>query len=216
MSGGIPKEIRLFRMVHYENLEHLLRNGLCCKDHENADPDYINIGDNGLIASRNEFEVPIPPGGKLGDYVPFYFAGHSPMLLNIKTGFRGVTKRPQHEIVFVVCKLKDVLAHCKQFVYTDGHAKDRLTDFYNDIGIINDVIRWDMVSLQYWAPTEEHYDSQRCKQAEFLVKKEVPVTCIEGILVKNDDRKLYVEKILQKLHLQLPVGVDFKNKYYYP
>ena len=203
-------------MVHYENLEHLLRFGMCCKDHVNADPDYINIGDSGLIASRNDFEVPIPPGGKLGKYVPFYFAGHSPMLLNIKTGFRGVTRRPQHEIVFIVCKLKDILKHCQAFVYTDGHAKDRFTEFYNDVSIINDVISWDMVALQYWAPTEEHYDSQRRKQAEFLVKDEVPVACIEGILVRNQDRKSYLESVLQKLNIQLSIGIDQKNKYYYP
>jgi len=84
----------VFRMVHANNVEYILKNGICCRTHPLADPDYINIGDTHLITQRDEYMVPInPPDGNLGDYVPFYFGGHSPMLLNIKTGHRGVSKR---------------------------------------------------------------------------------------------------------------------------
>src|SRR5580698_6560033 len=131
MPGAAPKIIRLYRMVHFENVEYILKNGMYTRNHKNVDPEYINIGDNGLIAKRHDFEVPIEPGGTLGEYIPFYFAGHSPMLLNIKTGHQGVTLRMQHEIVYFVCKLDDIIAHCKEWMFTNGHAKDRLTEFYN-------------------------------------------------------------------------------------
>ena len=39
---------------------------------------YINIGDTTLIRQRETFTVRVnPPNGTLGDYIPFYFAGHS-------------------------------------------------------------------------------------------------------------------------------------------
>ena len=66
----------IFRMVHFDNLEYVLRNGMCTRNHTLADPDYINIGDSDLISQRQEYPAKIvPPGGNLGDYVPFYFGG---------------------------------------------------------------------------------------------------------------------------------------------
>src|SRR5258708_24880319 len=106
MSGQKPKEPRVFRIVHIDNVEYLLTHGMFTKTHKKADPAYINIGDTGLIAQRNTYQVAIdPPNGVLGDYVPFYFGPLSPMLLNIKTGYRGITMRPQAEIVYVCCKI---------------------------------------------------------------------------------------------------------------
>lgn len=78
-------------------------------------PNYINIGDTKLIKQRQNFKVRIdPPDGNLGDYIPFYFAGHSPMLLNIITGNRGIQQRPQEELVYIVCKICDIIEHCPE------------------------------------------------------------------------------------------------------
>lgn len=87
-------ERHLFRMIHIDSLENTLKDGVNAPNYK-FDLTYTNIGDEALIAQRREFTVPIEPGGTLSDYVPFYFGGHSPMLLNIKTGFRGITKRNQ-------------------------------------------------------------------------------------------------------------------------
>lgn len=216
MPGTPPDIIRLFRMVHFENVEYILRNGMYTREHAKVDPNYVNIGDNGLITQRHDYPVPIPPGGTLGEYVPFYFAGHSPMLLNIKTGHRGITLRPQHEIVYFVCRLEDLIKGCKEWVFTDGHAKDSLTEFYNDIELLEEVIDWDMVNEQWWRNTEEDYDRQRRKQAEFLVKEHVPVECIRGIIVKNQARKEHIEAIVEEVGIEIPVRVDTNNTLYYP
>jgi hypothetical protein len=44
-----------------------------------ADPDFRNIGNADLISKRETRQVPIPPGGMLSDYIPFYFTPWSPV-----------------------------------------------------------------------------------------------------------------------------------------
>lgn len=216
MPGQQPNIVRVFRMVHIDNVEYLLTHGMFTRNHELADPNYINIGDTGLISQRNTYPVYItPPNGVLGDYIPFYFGPLSPMLLNIKTGHRGITKRPQDEIVYIVCRVNFIVENCEEWCFTDGHAKDLMvTEFYNDLNDLNK-IHWDVVNLRYWYPIEEFMDRQVRKQAEFLVKFHVPVNCISGIVVLNEARKTFVEEIVTRLGLAIPVRVNPNNQFYY-
>lgn len=214
MPGTIPNPIWLYRIVHIDNLEYILANGLFTKNHKNADPDYINIGDSGLILQRNDFNVPIDPNGTLGDYIPFYFGPLSPMLLNIKTGHRGITQRPQSDIVYVCCNLQDVIRYCKRWCFTDGHAKNNLTEFYNSIDHL-DKIDWDVVAKRYWNNTEEDFDMMRRKQADFLVKGNVAAKCIDRIVVYNTESCNLVEKIIRRLKAEVTVHVNPKGKFYY-
>jgi hypothetical protein len=146
MPGQVPDKIRLFRLVHRDNVAHLLRHGLCTRAHPQADPDYISIGDNHLIGQRDDYLVGInPPNGHLGAYIPFYFGPLSPMLLNIKTGFRDIMPRPQNEIVYICCELRQIVATCAAWCFTDGHAKNSITAFFNDLANL-DKVDWDMCS----------------------------------------------------------------------
>ncbi|MGH2622492.1 MAG: DarT ssDNA thymidine ADP-ribosyltransferase family protein [Sphingobacterium sp.] len=70
-----PNPVFIFRMVHWKNIEYILRHGLCCKSHPEADPEYINIGHQQLIKDREDTLIPISGYGTLGDYIPFYFWG---------------------------------------------------------------------------------------------------------------------------------------------
>lgn len=215
MPGQQPNIVRVFRIVHIDNVEYLLTHGMFTKNHEQADPNYINIGDSGLIAQRNTYRVGInPPNGVLGDYVPFYFGPLSPMLYNIKTGYRGITYRPQGDIVYIVCKVTTLTDNCAEWCFTDGHAKNAITEFYNDIDNLSEV-DWNMVAERQWSNTEDDFDRMRRKQAEFLVKNHVPVNCISSIVVLNEARKTFVEEITTRLGLEILVRVNPNNKFYY-
>lgn len=73
--------------MHFDNLEHILKHGMYSKNSGHVIPNYVNIDNTTLIKQKETFTVRIdPPNGNLGDYIPFYFAGHSPILLNIKSG----------------------------------------------------------------------------------------------------------------------------------
>lgn len=213
MPGKIPHIIWLYRIVHVNNVEYLLKNGIFNKKHTLSDPDYINIGDSDLIAKRSDYPVGIePPGGNLGDCVPFYFGPLSPMLLNIKTGYRGITKRPQSDIVYIVCKAEDIVRQCNKWCFTNGHAKTAITEFYNNMDQIGEV-DWTIVKERFWSNTEEDFDRMRRKQAEFLVKDKVPVSCISGIAVYEEEKRILVEEIIKKLGSHIPVKII--KQYYY-
>ena len=137
------------------------------------------------------------------------------MLLNIKTGYRGIRKRPQDELIYIVCRIKDIVAQCPAWCFTDGHAQNKLTEFYNDIKDLTHV-DWEVVCTQFWGNDEANMDRMRRKQAEFLVKDCVPVSCVAGIIVKTADREAYVKTILSRLSIEIPIYVDSKNNYFYP
>lgn len=209
-------QIPLYRMIHIDNAEYVLRNGLCTSGHPSADPGYISIGDNHLIAQRGEYSVGInPPGGNLGNYVPFYFAGHSPMLLNIKTGWRGVEKRQQQDIIFIVTSVRHILENCDQWCFTDGHAKHIITAFYNNINDLSN-LDWDTISQRVWRNTLDDMDRQRKKEAEFLVKDLVPVKCICKIYVFNESSCQSIQQIVDGLSLDIEVRIDTDKILYYP
>ena len=213
MSENQAIQRNIFRMVHIDNLKKILKEGEYSPSYR-FDKDYINIGDELLISQRREFRVPIAPGGFLSDYIPFYFGGHSPMLLNIKTGYRGITQRPQRDIVFICAHIESIIKEGLEYVFTDGHAKDRLTSFYNrpeDLGSVN----WSAVSRQYWKSTEENPDLMRQKQAEFLVKNHIPPICLSGIIVHDDESAIKVERMKEQVGSKLPVYIDRYYKYYY-
>ena len=63
---------------------------------------------------------------------------------------------------------------------------------------------------------ENDMDRMRKKQAEFLIKHYVPVSCIAGIIVKTMERETYVKALLERLNLPIKVHVDSDNKYFYP
>jgi hypothetical protein len=81
-----------------------------------------------------------------------------------------------------------IVDNCPEWCFTDGHAKNHLTKFFNNLDKLDD-LDWEMIRSQYWHNTEEDYDRIRRKQAEFLVKSHVPATCICGLIVLSKSSK---------------------------
>ncbi|WP_432713576.1 type II toxin-antitoxin system toxin DNA ADP-ribosyl transferase DarT [Pedobacter sp.] len=215
MASQDLSKIWLFRIIHIDNLEYSLKYGMFHKNHVNADPNYINIGDSGLIEQRSSYNVGInPPNGLLGEYIPFYFGPLSPMLLNIKTGYRGVKQRPQQDIVYICCDISSIISNCDLWCFTDGHAKNALTMFYNNIENIGN-INIQLANERYWINTDQDLDKMRKKQAEFLVKFHVPAKCISNIVVYNEMSKDRVDQIIRNLNMDIKVHINPSNKYYY-
>ncbi|WP_408381606.1 DarT ssDNA thymidine ADP-ribosyltransferase family protein [Paraburkholderia megapolitana] len=69
----------IWRIVHRSSVPWIPDHGLVCANAQGLDPRFVSIGNPDLIARRTQRVVPIPPGGTLSDYVPFYFTPFSPI-----------------------------------------------------------------------------------------------------------------------------------------
>ena len=146
---SVPKKIFLYRMVHWENVQHILQYGICSLGHPDKDSNYINIGHRQLITDRHEHPVPLPNKDNLGEYIPFYFAGHTPMLYLIKNGYKGVEQRPQEDIVFLVSTFDKIKKANLEFVFTDMNAKIAIVKFFDNESDFNK-LQWDIIQSRFW------------------------------------------------------------------
>jgi hypothetical protein len=134
------------------------------------------------------------------------------MLLNIKTGYRGITKVPMDQIVYISCEITTMLEHCSTWCFTDGHAKTSITGFYNNLDDL-DKIDWSLVGDRFWKNSEEDSDRMRRKQAEFLVKDHVPVEAIGRLIVYNSSAEKAILQLNRLSDSEIQIQID--ANYYY-
>ncbi|MEQ7665437.1 type II toxin-antitoxin system toxin DNA ADP-ribosyl transferase DarT [Xanthomonas nasturtii] len=144
------------------------------------------------------------PGGFLNDYVPFYFTPFSPMLRNINTGWGGVQRRSNEEIVILVSSLHHVAARGWPFLFTDSHAYYQLTTFHSDLANL-DKIDWPLLQARDFRRDQEDPAKFERYQAEALIYQHLPIGGLLGIVCYTDDLKLVIARQLQARNLTLPV-----------
>lgn len=180
-------------MTHIDNIPHVLQYGIVHRSSPNRSSCFVSIGDKSLIDYRNTKSVFV--GSKtivLGDFIPFYFGVRMPMLYVIQHGGNYVEKaRKAEEIVYVVVLLKEIVESGSLYYFSDGHATDSLTTFYdaNDFKELPSIIDWDAVKSRFWSGDGIETDIKRRKQAEFLVKEDLPANSIVGFVCYNDNAK---------------------------
>lgn len=175
------------RLMHINNVPYLLRAGFVHPDSEGAYPNYIAIGDQSIIKVRKE---ELHHGYNLSDFIPFYFGPHTPMLYVIQNGLNGVQKFEAQDIVHCVIKIATVIEQDWDCIFTDGHAVTGITEFYTKDRLVdvNSLIKVEDVYARYWKD-EYDLDLQRRKQAELLLKDEIPAQYIAGFFVYNETAK---------------------------
>ena len=175
----------IFRIVHRDNIPWILDHGLHCKNAEVLDPNYVEIGNVDLISKRDRHPVAPPPSGTLSGYVPFYFTPFSPMMFNIKTGWGGIRKRENGEIVILVSSLRTLHQKNIPFLFTDRHAYLVAAQFFSDLARL-DQIDWDMLQRRDFRNDPEDPSKKERYQAEALVHKYLPIDALLGLVCYND------------------------------
>jgi hypothetical protein len=193
----------IWRIVHRDHLQWLLTHGLHCRNSEEQDPDYVDIGNSELIDKRAHRVVPVAPGGSLSDYVPFYFTPFSVMMMNIRSG-RSVMRRENEEIVFLVSSLHRVHEMGIPALFTDAHAYPSATRFFNDLNSLGE-IDWAILQARDFQRDLDDPRKLERYQAEALVHRHLPVQGLLGIVCYTEALKLEIEIQLAGLSLQIPV-----------
>lgn len=204
-----PDKTYLFRMVHIENIPHILKNGITHVSSPNANPNFVPIGDKSLISRRNNFLL--NNGKNLGEYIPFYFAKRTPMLYVIQKGYKFVPPTHPEHIVYCVTSVEAISNQNLRYVFTDGHAIDALSMQYDIADIVNlhNIIDWEAIESKYWKD-ESNLDLKRKKEAEFLVMGDIGTDAILGYIVYSEATKE------QLLSLGIaPTTIVVKPDYYF-
>src|SRR5271157_4019422 len=140
----VPKPLRIFHITAIPNLERIAKSKML---HANAvlqkkKIQHANIAYQGAQGKRATKLVAKPPGGVIHDYVPFYFAPRSPMLMAINGGrVEGCTYR-QQDIVHFATTAEAILEHGLAFVFYDYNATLDFANCYSDLRDL-DKIDWD-------------------------------------------------------------------------
>jgi hypothetical protein len=179
-----PKKALIFRIIHRDNLRWILENGLHCRNSNRIDPNFVIIGNPDLITSRNYRMVPVPPGGTLSDYVPFYFTPLSVMLLNIKTGYRGVQQRRNDEIIILVSSLHKLQSDKIKFLFTDRHAYLGAAQYFSEAADLNQ-LDWEILQNRDFKRDNENPEKMERYQAEILVHRGLPISSLLGAVCYN-------------------------------
>ena len=189
--------VKLYRMTHIENIPHILQYGITHKDSQNTNTNFVAIGDRSLIDTRNNKVVRVDNGDFLnfgapeiilGEFIPFYFGMKMPMLYVIQNGGNFVEKATApKDIVYLVCSANGIIHSGIEYYFSDGHATDRYTTFYDQAFSSNlpSIVDWTAVGAPYWSG-QENLNIKRKKQAEFLVKEDIPVPHLLGTVCYNN------------------------------
>lgn len=199
-----PEKALIWRIVHRDNVPWILDNGIHCRNSQVYDPNYVEIGNPDLIDKRAHRDVPVGPGGTLSDYIPFYFTPFSPMMYNIKTGYGGIRKRSNEEIVILVSSLHRVHKLGLPFAFTDRHAYPPLARYFDNLGQL-DAIDWTLIQRRDFQRNPDDPEKVERYQAEALVYQQLPIKGLVGIVCYNDQIKSKIDNDVTKRGLQLDV-----------
>jgi len=185
------EKVNLYRITHVHNIPHILQNGITHRTSAYANPNYVSIGDVSLIENRadrrvmidnGDKSIAIPPSIILGEFIPFYFGVRMPMLYTIQVGGNFVANAtPPQNIIYIACSLSSVLESTETCYFSDGHATNNFSSFYDRTFIdqLPSIIDWNAVKAIYWGG-QDNLNIKRKKQAEFLTKEDVPPQAIIG------------------------------------
>jgi hypothetical protein len=206
MRDLTPERAHIFRITHIDNVAWILANGLHCGRSNACDAEFVQIGNPDLITKRTARTVPIPPGGTLHDYIPFYFTPFSPMLYNIKTGWNGITRRPMREIVIFVSSLHALAANRVSFVFTDRHAYLSMAQFSSRLEDLAGRIDWRILQTRDFGRDPNDLGKFERYQAEALAHGHVPLAALTGVVCHGAVEEARLRNLVQNADVQLSVA----------
>ena len=202
-----PESAYIFRITHVDNVGWILRHGVHCRSSSSFDPNFIAIGSAELIEKRKGRAVPVPPGGMLSDYVPFYFTPWSKMSYNIKTGYAGVTRRANREIAILVSSLPTLVKRKVPFVFTNYHAYTAQADeFFTDLDGLHRV-NWPLLRSRDFRNDPENPRKSGEYQAEALVHRCLPLDALLGIACYDAEAHAMLSRAAQQARAATPIKV---------
>jgi hypothetical protein len=135
------------------------------------------------------------------------------MLYKIASGWEEIEQHPQDDIVYLVSTIELIETHNLQYVFTDGHARAMITNFYNKRDNLKK-LDWEAIYTQNWKNTPEDPDLMNRKQSECMIKDYIPVEAIERILVHSEKARNSVQGLCKSTDNDT-LTISISSKAYY-
>lgn len=206
----IPNELKgrfVYHFTSVNNLESIIDDGLLSTNAkiENS-VTHDDIANDEIQKRRSTMKVTCGPKGVVHDYVPFYFAKRTPMLLNIVKS----KNIDQEYIVYLAIPIEKILE--VDVVFSDASANTIVPpNFYEnpqDLKCLN----WDVIDKWTWMYYVD--DERHQKMSEMLVHQKLDITDISHIVVWNKNFKNYVKGVLKEKNIRGPKVVDDYYEYF--
>ena len=214
-----PNPVRLFHITAIGNLRAICRQGALLAKNAvaAAGVNYQNIAHGGAQGARAAKAVPVPPGGTVHDFVPFYFAPRSPMLSALHHGKVAGCQVPQQDIVHFETTVDRVTGAGEAFAFFDRNATLAYSKAYNDLEQL-DAVAWDLLTepptldgfCKYFQNRHQearYVDRMERRMAEFLVRDGVALSRFVRLGVCTPAKAVQVQAVLDAAGVGLQVEV---------
>lgn len=203
----------IYHITHVDNLPAIIARGALLSDTIRSAAGIAPqaVAHAHIKDRRKTFAVPVPPGGVVADYAPFYFCPRSPMLFVLDRGGVAGYTGGQRPIVHLVAQAESVAAAATSFCFTDAHAVTLPTNYFTSLADLAK-LPWDDIRAPQWGGAE-HLDRKRRKQAEFLVHGGLPWNLVAEIGVIDQDVAARVAQHLAGAAHAPPVAIH-RDWYY--
>ena len=213
-----PRYGLLFHFTHIDNLPAILEEGSLLSDAVVEADGLLSTeaGDPEIKERRRGQPVACPPGGRVGDYVPFYFAARSPMMYVLWKGSVPSFTGDHRDLVYFVSHVERMIEAQVDFAISDRNAAKAYAEFSNDIAVLGDLssttpgsafIDWPLMKETMWRDTPDDPERMERRMAEFLVHREVPLDLLLGVAVHSPGHKDRVEQLFVEYEYGLEVVI---------
>ena len=180
--GGAATPV--FHFTHIDNLATIAASGLQCDTRiQTTKILRQEVGNQDIKSMRRAREVPVPPGGVVADYLPFYFAPRSPMMYAIHMGNVPTYLDGCDDIVYLCTRVGRLRDTGREVLFTDRNAALAIAAFATEAGYLR--IDWDLMREVIWKNTDEYPDRREKRMAECLVHLLVEPAGIESLVTKT-------------------------------
>lgn len=190
-------------VTHVDNAEKIIQRGelISLKEIQNKGGAFKDIANSSVQFNRS-LKKNIYQGHDLHDYVPLYFGTKTPMMAALQD--------INDELVILRFSLN--LLGKYECLLADGNAASAKTKFrpYTSIEDL-EILNVEAINSQKFKDDPE---KRRCKQAELLVLKRLPLSELHHVICRTDMVKEKLENLLKAHKGKVDVLKGYRNHYY--
>jgi hypothetical protein len=181
-----PTPTPLIHFTHISHLGTILKHGLLSDtEAQRAGLILAEVGNQGIKSKRRCRRVPVPPGGAVADYTPFYFAARSPMMSAIKHGRVPAYAGSCDDLIHLVTTVERLVELGIPLVFTDRNAVLDLAEFTADLRRLDTLVDWPLMRAHIWTNTDAQPDRRERRMAECLAYRRAPWTAFTEVVTKT-------------------------------